>query len=148
MKNLFWNIGCYFLTLGGWNNLTNSRTYKLSIVQICFISYFTFIMRMEKKAEFSPCKRKFVCPHKMARGYETVLQLVNHILHGGHGEGKLPKFHHNLHLMFWKMFPAILCWPERKNSPFLLLLMLKVRSDAGQNLHNTGQIFKCPLCVI
>jgi len=48
---------------------------------------------MNKKAKFSPCKRKFVFPHEMSRGCETVLQLVNHILHGGHGEGKLQKFH-------------------------------------------------------
>ena len=63
---LFWNIGCCFVTLGGWNDLTNSQTYKYSIVKNCFISYFTFIMGIEKRAKFSPCERKFVCQHEIA----------------------------------------------------------------------------------
>ena len=48
-------------------------------------------MRMgKKKAKFSPCEKKFVCQHKMARHCKTVIiQLVHHILHGGLGEGKL-----------------------------------------------------------
>ena len=134
-----WNIGYYFLTLGVWNDLTNSQTIEYSIIHICFISYFTFIMRMGKKAKFSPCEIKFVYQLKMARDCETVIQLAHHILHGGLGDGKLPKFLHNLHLMFWKVFPAILCWPEGENFHSLLLLMLKVRYDTKQNLHNTGQ---------
>ena len=51
-------------------------------------------MRMGKQAKFSLCERKFVCQHKMARDCEPVMQLVHHILYGGHGEGKLPKFHY------------------------------------------------------
>ena len=46
--NLFWNIGWYFVTLGGWNDLTNSQTYKYSIVKNCSFWYFTFIMGMER----------------------------------------------------------------------------------------------------
>ena len=57
-------------------------------------------MRKGKKAKFSPCEREFVCQHETARDCETVTQLVHHILHGGHGEGKLPKFHHNYKFLF------------------------------------------------
>ena len=46
-------------------------------------------MRMGKKAKFSSCERKFVGQHKMARDCKTVIQLVQHILNGGLGEGKL-----------------------------------------------------------
>ena len=46
-------------------------------------------MRMGKKAKFSPYKRKFVCQHEMASDCKTVIQVVQHILHGGLGEGKL-----------------------------------------------------------
>ena len=46
-------------------------------------------MRMGRKANFSPCERKFVCQHEMGRYCKTVIQLVHHILHGGLGEGKL-----------------------------------------------------------
>ena len=42
---------------------------------------------MGKQTKFSPCERKFVCQHKMARDCKTVIQLVH--LHGGFGEGKL-----------------------------------------------------------
>ena len=56
---------------------------------MCFISYFTFIMRMGKKAKLSPSERKFVCQHKMARDSKTLLQLIHNILHGGLGEDKL-----------------------------------------------------------
>ena len=53
-------------------------------------------MRMGKQAKFSLCERKFVCQHKMARDCEPVMQIVHHILYGGHGdgEGKVPKFHY------------------------------------------------------
>ena len=102
-------------------------------------------MRMGKKAKILPCG-KFVCQHEMARDWKTVIQHVHHILHGGyggHGEGKLPKFHQNLHLMFRRFFPAILCWPEGENYSFLLLLMMKLRSDTKHNLHSSVQIFFC-----
>ena len=56
------------------------------------------------------------------------------------GEGKLPKSHQNLHLMFKRFLPAIFCWPEGENSSFLLLLMMKLRSDTKPNLHSSVQI--------
>ena len=40
-----------------------------------------------------PCG-KFVCQHEVARDWKTIIQHVHHILHGGYGEGKLPKFHY------------------------------------------------------
>ena len=39
--------------------------------------------------------------------------------------------------------PTILCWPEGDNSSFLLLLMMKLRSDTKHNLHSSVQIFFC-----
>ena len=87
--------------------------------------------------KFSPCERKFVCQHEMARDCKIVIQPVNHILHGWCGEGRLPKFYHNFHLMFWKVFTAILWWREGENFPFFLLLKMKVRSDTKPNVHNT-----------
>ena len=80
---MFRKILCCFLTLSGLNDLTYSQTYKYCIVQICFISYFTLIMRMGKKAKFSPYERKFVCQHEMASDCKTVIRVVQHILHGG-----------------------------------------------------------------
>ena len=61
-------------------------------------------MRMGKKAKFSPCERKFVCQHKMARDCKTVIQLVHHILHGELGEGKLqaPKISSKLASDLWE----------------------------------------------
>ena len=46
------------------------------------------------QAKFSPCERMFVCQHEMARDCEPVIYFVHHIIHGGHEEGKLPKFHY------------------------------------------------------
>ena len=60
--------------------------------KIHFISIFSFIMRMSKQAKFSVCERMFVCQHKLAKDWEPVSYFVHPILHGGHGEGKLPKF--------------------------------------------------------
>ena len=125
----------FLLTLGGWNDLTNSQTYKYSIVQICFISYFTFIWGWERRQNSLPL-RKNLSPD-MARDCETVIQLFHHILHGGNGEGKPTKSHYNLLLMYGKVFPPILCGPEGEDFPFMLLLMKKVRSDTKPNLHNT-----------
>ena len=42
VSNLFLNIGCYFLILGGWNNSANSQTYKYINIQIYFISLYHF----------------------------------------------------------------------------------------------------------
>ena len=54
-------------------------------------------MRMGKQAKFSPCERKFVCQHEMARDCEPVMQLVHPIFQGGHDEeDKLPNFFHKL----------------------------------------------------
>ena len=58
-------------------------------------------MRMGKQAKFSPCERKFVCQHEMARDCEPVMQLVHHILQGGHGEDKLPKLYFKLAFEFF-----------------------------------------------
>ena len=62
-------------------------------------------MRIGKKAKFSPHERKFVCQHIMARDCETVIQLVHHKLHEGHGEGKLPKLQMPVMMKFWELGP-------------------------------------------
>ena len=96
-------------------------------------------MRMGKQAKFSPCERKFVCQHEMARDCEPFMQLVHHILQGGHGEDKLQNFIINLHLIFWKVCSAILCRPQGEKFPFLLLLRMKGRIETMQNLNNIIQ---------
>ena len=94
ISNLFWNSGCYFHISGGWNNSTNlKQTYKV-LYKFTLLNFFHFFTRMNKQAKFSPRKRMFVCQHKMTWDHEPVIQFVHHILHGGHGEGKLPNFHY------------------------------------------------------
>ena len=73
-------------------------------------------MRMSMQAKFSPCERKFVCQHKMARDCEPVMQLVHHILHGGHEEDKLPKFNFQLAFNFLEGVSRVLRHnPDRHN---------------------------------
>ena len=107
--------------------------YKFALFHILLSSW-----RVERRQHSGPVKESLSANTKWP---ETVKLLFNlsttyFKLHVVHGEGKLPKFHHNWHLKFWKLFPATLCWPEGENFPFLLLLMMKVRSDTKQNLHD------------
>ena len=57
---------------------------------------------MGKQAKFSQCESVFVFQHEMARDCEPVIQLIQHIPHGGNGEGKLPKFHYKLAFEFFE----------------------------------------------
>ena len=86
----FLNIWCYFLTLRGWNNSTNSQTYKYSNVQFYFISYFTSIMRIGNE-KFSPCEKNFACQPEAATDCNSLIQIVHHMLFG---VSKLPNFYY------------------------------------------------------
>ena len=89
-------------------------------------------MRMGKQAKFSPCEGKFVCQHKMARDCEPVMQLVHHILHGGHGEDKPPKFYFQLAFDFL----------EGVSSHFVLATGRKV-SLFGPSQDENGELKQC-----
>ena len=96
-------------------------------------------MRMGKQAKFSLCERKFVCQHKMARDCEPVMQLVHHILYGGHGEDKLPKFYFQLAFDFLEGVSSHFVPATGRKVFLLVLLRMKGRIETMQYLHNIIQ---------
>ena len=91
-------------------------------------------MRMGKQAKFFQCEREFVCQHKMATDCEPVIQLVHHILHGGHGEDKLPKFYFQLAFDFLEGVSSHFVQATARKVSLLVLLRMKGRIETMQHL--------------
>ena len=96
-------------------------------------------MRMGKQTKFPLCDRNFVCQNEMARDCEPVMQLVHHILQGGHGEDKLPKLYYKLAFDFLEGRSSHYVPATGRKFPFLLLLRMKGRIVTMQNLNNVIQ---------
>ena len=77
--DLFGNIGCYFLTLDGWNYSTNTHTCKYSILYIIMSGYLPWHLKLIFKLPLSQIKKrsfKVKLCHLYIRGCYNVGQML------------------------------------------------------------------------
>ena len=90
---------------------------KISNIHVQFFSnllYFIFHFHHEdgKIGKILLLWEKVWLPTQLLETVQILFNLSTTYFMEGMERAKLPKFHHNLHLMLYKVFPAILCCPE------------------------------------